>query len=121
LQAREELLRKSQAQYFAEAQKLSNTGSFRWNFSSGEVFWSEQTFSIFEYDMTVALNIELVRQRVHPEDIRVFEEMLAQASGSTGDFDIEHRILFPMDASSTSMSLHTQRTDSRITGCSSGP
>jgi PAS domain S-box-containing protein len=91
----EELLGKSQAQYFAEAQKLNKTGSFRWNFPSGEVFWSEQTFSIFEYDMTVALNIELVRQRVHPEDIRVFEEMLAQASGSTADFDIEHRILFP--------------------------
>jgi hypothetical protein len=32
---------------------------------------------------------------VHPEDIRVFEEMLAQACGSTADFDIEHRILFP--------------------------
>jgi hypothetical protein len=91
----EELLRKSQAQYFAEAQKLSKTGSFGWNFSSGEVFWSEQTFSIFEYDLAVALNIELVRQRVHPEDIRVFEETLAQASGSTADFGIEHRLLFP--------------------------
>ena len=91
----EELLRKSQAQYFAEAQKLSNTGSFGWNFSSGEVFWSEQTFSIFEYDSDVALNIELVRQRMHPEDIRVLEEILAQARGSTADFDVEHRLLFP--------------------------
>ena len=44
----EELLRKSQAQYFAEAQKLSRTGSFGWNVSSGELIWSEQTFSIFE-------------------------------------------------------------------------
>ena len=91
----EELLRKSQAQYFAEAQKLSNTGSFGWNFSSGEVFWSEQTFSIFEYDLAVQPNIELVRQRMHPEDIRVLEEMLARVSGSTIDFDVEHRLLFP--------------------------
>ncbi len=91
----EELLRKSQAQYFAEAQKLSKTGSFGWNFSSGEVFWSEQTFSIFEYDPAVAPTIELVRQRMHPEDIRVLEEILEQASGSTADFDIEHRLLFP--------------------------
>ncbi|WOD16981.1 ATP-binding protein [Paraburkholderia kirstenboschensis] len=91
----EDLLRKSQAQYFAEAQKLSRTGSFGWNFSSGEVFWSEQTFSIFEYDPAVAPTIELVRQRMHPEDIRVLEELLAQASGSSADFDIEHRLLFP--------------------------
>ncbi|MFL9965164.1 PAS domain S-box protein [Paraburkholderia sediminicola] len=91
----EDLLRKSQAQYFAEAQKLSRTGSFGWNFSSGEVFWSEQSFSIFEYDPAVAPTIELVRQRMHPEDIRVLEELLAQASGSSADFDIEHRLLFP--------------------------
>ncbi|WP_082855303.1 ATP-binding protein [Paraburkholderia phytofirmans] len=91
----EELLQKSQAQYFAEAQKLSKTGSFGWNVLSGELFWSEQTFSIFEYDAAVAPNVELVRQRVHPEDIPVFEEVLAQASGSSHDFDIEHRLLFP--------------------------
>jgi PAS domain S-box-containing protein len=91
----EELLRKSQAQYFAEAQMLSKTGSFGWNVSSGEVFWSEQTFFIFEYDLAVVPNIELVRQRVHPEDLLVFGEKLAQARSSTADFDIEHRLLFP--------------------------
>jgi PAS domain S-box-containing protein len=90
----EDLVRKSQAQYFAEAQKLSKTGSFGWNFSSGEVFWSEQTFSIFEYDPAVAPSIELVRQRVHPDDIAVFEETLVQASGFPADFDFEHRLLF---------------------------
>jgi PAS domain S-box-containing protein len=91
----EELLRESQAQYFAEAQMLSKTGSFGWNVLSGEVFWSEQTFLIFEYDVTVAPSIELVRQRVHPEDLLIFDERLAQASSSTADFDIEHRLLFP--------------------------
>jgi PAS domain S-box-containing protein len=91
----EELLRKSRAQYFAEAQMLSKTGSFGWNFSSGEVFWSEQTFSIFEYAPTVAPSIELVRQRMHPDDMRVLEETLAKASTSTADFDFEHRLLFP--------------------------
>jgi hypothetical protein len=44
----EELLRKCPAQYFDEAQQLSRTGRFGWNFSCGEVFWSERIFSIFE-------------------------------------------------------------------------
>src|SRR5580704_7042229 len=35
----EESLRQSEA-YLAEAQRLSRTGSFGWNVSSGEIFWS---------------------------------------------------------------------------------
>jgi PAS domain S-box-containing protein len=91
----EELLRKSQAQYFAEAQKLSRTGSFGWHVSSGELIWSDETFSIFEYDLAVAPTIELLRQRVHPDDMPLFDEKIAKARGFTVDFNIEHRLLFP--------------------------
>ena len=34
----------------AEAQQLSHTGSFGWKVSSGEIFWSEETFRIFGSD-----------------------------------------------------------------------
>ncbi|MFL9966183.1 PAS domain S-box protein [Paraburkholderia sediminicola] len=91
----EELLRKSQAQYFAEAQKLSRTGSFGWNVSTSELFWSEQTSSIFEYDPAAVPSVELVRQRVHPDDIPLFEEKVANARSLAAEFDIEHRLLFP--------------------------
>jgi PAS domain S-box-containing protein len=91
----EELLRKSQAQYLAEAQKLSRTGSFGWNVSTGEVFRSEQAFDIFEYDVSTTPTIDMVRQRVHPDDMPVFEQLLAQVVSSKRDFDVEHRLLFP--------------------------
>ena len=39
----EEALRRSEA-YLAEAQRLSHTGSFGWNVSSGEIYWSEKPF-----------------------------------------------------------------------------
>jgi PAS domain S-box-containing protein len=91
----EDLLRKSQAQYLAEAQKLSRTGSFGWNVSTGGLIWSDETFSIFEYDPAVAPTIELVRQRVHPDDMSLFDEKIAKAHGFTVDFNIEHRLLFP--------------------------
>ncbi len=35
--------------YLAEAQRLSHTGSFGWKVSTGEIFWSEETFRIFEF------------------------------------------------------------------------
>jgi PAS domain S-box-containing protein len=91
----EEWLRKSQAQYLAEAQKLSRTGSFGWNVATGEVFWSEEAFDIFEYDVAMTPTIDMVRQRMHPDDMHVFEQVLAQAGGSKSDFDVEHRLLFP--------------------------
>ena len=42
----EEELRRSKA-YLTEAQRLSRTGSFGCRVSSGEMFWSEETFRIF--------------------------------------------------------------------------
>ena len=46
----EEALRRSQAAYLAEAQKLSLTGSFGWDAANGDVFWSDQTFVILDCD-----------------------------------------------------------------------
>ncbi len=63
----EENLRRSEA-YLAEAQRLSRTGSFGWNLFSGEIFWSEETFRIFEYDRTTKPTSNLCCRRVHPED-----------------------------------------------------
>ncbi|SAL53111.1 ATPase [Caballeronia peredens] len=93
----EELVRNSQAQYLAEAQKLSHTGSFGWNIATGELFWSEEAFRIFECDPACAPTLETVRERLHPEDIHIFERMLSQVSGAPNDFDIEHRLLFEDD------------------------
>src|SRR5262249_11396375 len=36
--------------YLREAQKLSRTGSFGWNISSGELYWSEETYRIVGVD-----------------------------------------------------------------------
>ncbi|MFM0203372.1 ATP-binding protein [Paraburkholderia fungorum] len=91
----EELLRRSQAQYLAEAQKLSRTGSFGWNIATGEIFWSEEAFAIFEQDPASAPGIGTIRERVHPEDLRVFERMLHDVGETADGFDIEHRLLFP--------------------------
>src|SRR6266481_7326946 len=63
----EEELRRSET-YLAEAQRLSLTGSFGWSPTSGELFWSEETFRIFEYDRRTRPTVELLLRRVHPED-----------------------------------------------------
>src|SRR5580692_1094256 len=46
--------------YLAEAQRLSQTGSFGWNASTGKLFWSEETFRITGYDPSAPLTFELL-------------------------------------------------------------
>ncbi len=91
----EDALRRSQETYIAEAQQLSRTGSFGWNVGSGEVFWSEQTFRIFEFDPHIVPTLELIVQRVHPDDVERFHETVNHASSHRQDFEFEHRLLMP--------------------------
>jgi len=84
--------------YLSEAQRLSHTGSFGWRVSTGELFWSEETFRIFQYDPGVKITLELVLERVHPEDARLVQETVERASREGKDFDFEHRLLMPNGA-----------------------
>src|SRR5271155_3546327 len=61
-------LRRSEA-YLAEAQRLSHTGSFGWNVSKNQIFWSDETYRIFEHDRTkIKPTLETVIERIHPND-----------------------------------------------------
>jgi PAS domain S-box-containing protein len=92
LTAVNEGLRRSEA-YLAEAQTISHTGSFGWRLSIGEIFWSEETYRIFHYDRTTKPTMELVLQRVHPEDAAFVKQTIERASQDGKDFDFEHRLL----------------------------
>jgi PAS domain S-box-containing protein len=91
----EDALRRSQAAYLAEAQRLSHTGSFGWNVSSGEIFWSEETFRIYGYPTTTQPSIETILQRVHPDDRALVRETINGSGDGKQDLDFEHRLLMP--------------------------
>jgi PAS domain S-box-containing protein len=60
-------LRRREA-YLDAAQRLSRTGSFGWSVSTGEIFWSNETFRIFQSDPGTKPTVQFVLSRVHPED-----------------------------------------------------
>jgi PAS domain S-box-containing protein len=90
----EESLRRSET-YLAEAQGLSHTGSFGWKPSTGGITWSEETFRIFQYDPTTTPTVELILQRVHPEDAALVRQTIDRASQEGMAFDHEYRLLMP--------------------------
>src|SRR5213594_1074492 len=81
--------------YLAEAQRLSLTGSFGWNVSSGEIYWSQETFRIFEYEPATKLTLELVLQRTHPYDRALARQVIDRASQERKELDFERRLLMP--------------------------
>jgi PAS domain S-box-containing protein len=90
----EEGLRRSEA-YLAEAQKLSHTGSFGWDVSSGKIYWSQEAYRIFGYDPPTEPTLELVFHRIHPEDRVLVRQVIDRVSQERKDFDFEHRLLMP--------------------------
>src|SRR6266849_7971413 len=81
--------------YLAEAQRLSHTGSFGWKPDTGEIIWSAETYRIFEYDRALTPTIDLVAQRVHPEDRADFQSVIEPASEGASDFEHAYRLLLP--------------------------
>ncbi|HMD96776.1 MAG TPA: PAS domain-containing protein [Terriglobia bacterium] len=90
----EDALRRSRA-YLTQAQSLSHTGSFGWTLSTGELQWSEETFRIFQHDPTTKPTLELVLERVHPEDRALAQQTIERASREEKDFEHEYRLLMP--------------------------
>jgi PAS domain S-box-containing protein len=91
----EDALRRSEAN-LAEAQRLSKTGSFAWDVTSGKVRWSEEAYRIFEHDPNVEPTLELVKARTHPDDrssfVSIIEGVIRER---TQNWELEHRIVVP--------------------------
>jgi PAS domain S-box-containing protein len=81
--------------YLAEAQSLSHTGSFGWKPDTGEIIWSAETHRIFVYDLSITPTIDLLVQRVHPEDRADFQPVIERASRGASDFEHAYRLLLP--------------------------
>ncbi len=90
-----ELQQQRSEAYLAEAQRLSHTGSFGWKPSTGEMIWSEETFRVFQYDRTTTPTVELVLQRVHPEDVALVKQTIERATQDGKNFENEYRLLMP--------------------------
>jgi PAS domain S-box-containing protein len=95
LRSKEEL-RRSEA-FLAEGQRLSLTGSFSWKVATDEIAWSEQLYRIYELETGVPVTVDLVRTRVHPEDISLLEKlkMVDQVPDGGTNVEWQYRLLMP--------------------------
>jgi PAS domain S-box-containing protein len=90
----ERTLQRIQA-YAAEAQKLSQTGSFAWEVATRDYFWSDQAYQILGFDPSVKPSISLVVQRTHPDDRFIIERELDRSAQRVPHHDFKVRLLMP--------------------------
>ena len=92
----ERALRRSEA-FLAEGQRLSQMGSFSWRVATDEVTWSEQLYRIYELEVGAPMTLELIRTRVHPDDLSLLEKMklVDQARTGANRFEWQYRLLMP--------------------------
>jgi len=82
-------------QYLAEAQRLSHSGTFGWKVRSGELVWSDETYRILGFTRETNPTLDLVFDRVHPDDLDRVRLLSDRAAQNGMDLDVEHRILLP--------------------------
>jgi PAS domain S-box-containing protein len=90
----EEELRRSESK-LVEAQRVSQTGSFFWNISTGERVGSEEFFRILGFDDPRSVTFEMILDRTHPEDRELVALARESALRDGKDLDYEHRLLMP--------------------------
>ena len=92
----EEELRRSET-FLAEGQRLSLTGSFSWKVATDKITWSEQLYRIYEIEVGVPVTLELIRSRVHPDDLSLIERMrmVDRAHEGADSFEWQYRLLMP--------------------------
>jgi len=94
--AEEKLFVERSEAHMAEAQRLSNTGSWYFNVRTGEHFWSNESFDILGLDSRVTKpSYRLLLERMHPEDRSRFDQIRSTAIAEKRDFEAEFRLLLP--------------------------
>jgi formate hydrogenlyase transcriptional activator len=94
--ATEEDLRSSEG-YLAEAQKMSQTGSWAWSAATGgPSYWSEECYRVLGFDPTDGLpQGEDFFQQVHPDDRPGFRELAETSIREKAEFEADYRVVHP--------------------------
>jgi PAS domain S-box-containing protein len=80
--------------YLAEAQRLSQTGSWAWSPDQDIRYWSEECYRVLSFDPQDGLpRFEEFFQRIHPDDQPGFRELIQTAIREKAEWEADYRIV----------------------------
>lgn len=92
----EDALRRSEA-YLAEAQRLSRTGSWAWDYHRKEInHWSPETYRAFGFDPAGGpVSWQQARSRIHPDDVESFDKNKERVATERIELEFDFRLVLP--------------------------
>ncbi len=91
----EDRLRESENR-LRELQRIANLGSWDWNITTNELWWSDQIYFIFGLDPgAFAATYEAFLSCVHPDDLGRVQLAVNRVLEAGGTYDVSHRIVLP--------------------------
>jgi PAS domain-containing protein len=88
----EEELRRSEA-YLAEGERIAHMGSWAVKIPSGEIFWSQEMFRIYQLPVTTKLSTPEVFEVIHPEDREFVREAFERSVREKSNYEMRHRAI----------------------------
>ncbi|WP_406806455.1 PAS domain S-box protein [Burkholderia semiarida] len=88
----EQAWRRSEA-LLSGAQRLSHTGSIAMRLPDGTMWWSDETYRIFELGRHTVPSLQAIASRVHPDDISVVRNAWNHQVSGASALDIKFRLL----------------------------
>jgi PAS domain S-box-containing protein len=81
---------------FNDVQRLAHVGSWDWEPKQDAVVWSDELYRIFGLEpQDRRTTYERVLERLHPEDRKLVEDLVARSRQDREPFSCEHRIIRP--------------------------
>lgn len=78
------------------SQEFANIGTWDWNISTGDVFWSDGVWSLFGYEKEATeTSYDNFMAAVHPEDREKVSKAISDCVDNGAEFNIEHRVIWP--------------------------
>jgi PAS domain S-box-containing protein len=77
---------------FADAQRLSKTGSFITDLVADDHNWSAEAYRIFEFEPGTKVTVQRIQQIVHPDDLPAFESVIRRGMSGV-DVNFAFRIV----------------------------
>ena len=77
---------------FADAQRLSKTGSFITDLVGDEHNWSVEAYRIFEFDPGTTVTVQRIRDIIHPDDLPSFDSVIGRGMSGV-DVNFAFRIV----------------------------
>jgi PAS domain S-box-containing protein len=75
------------------AQRIARMGSWELDLTSRDLYWSDETYRIFGYEVGTPVTYGHFKVRVHPDDLEPFEQLNDLAIRGEIQLDIVHRII----------------------------